>query len=72
MERLVEEFLNYLSVERGLAKNTISAYRKDLKQYIEYLAKNKKKSFGETKRDDITNFMNYGVAAQIRIGLLIR
>jgi integrase/recombinase XerD len=34
----VESFLNYLLVERGLADNSISAYRTDLRQFADYLA----------------------------------
>ncbi|MBU3934204.1 MAG: site-specific tyrosine recombinase XerD [Candidatus Omnitrophica bacterium] len=59
MKKLVEEFLNYLSIERGLAVNSISSYRRDLNNYIKYLEKNKIGSFSETKRNDITNFMLY-------------
>lgn len=32
-----ESFLNYLTVERGLADNSISAYRDDLRQFTAYL-----------------------------------
>jgi len=35
----VEEFLDYLTVERGLSANTISAYRSDLKKYTDFLQK---------------------------------
>ena len=34
----VESFLNYLIVERGLADNSISAYRNDLRQFADHLA----------------------------------
>jgi integrase/recombinase XerD len=34
----VEDFLGYLTVERGASPNTISAYRADLKRYAEFLA----------------------------------
>jgi integrase/recombinase XerD len=35
----VLEFLGYLELERGLAQNTLQAYRSDLLQFGEYLAK---------------------------------
>jgi integrase/recombinase XerD len=38
MKPLMEEFLNYLTIERGLSKNTISAYRTDLAHFIEHMA----------------------------------
>ncbi|MBF0331454.1 MAG: site-specific tyrosine recombinase XerD [Candidatus Omnitrophica bacterium] len=37
MKALITEFLNYISVERGLAKNTLMAYEHDLTAYIDYL-----------------------------------
>jgi integrase/recombinase XerD len=33
----VEDFLTSLTSERGLATNTVSAYERDLRQYLEYL-----------------------------------
>ncbi len=37
MKELIGDFLNYLSVERGLAKNTLMAYERDLQGYCEHL-----------------------------------
>ncbi|MCM8780636.1 MAG: site-specific tyrosine recombinase XerD [Candidatus Omnitrophica bacterium] len=57
MQELVEFFLNYLSVERGLAQNTVTSYQRDLNFYIDFL---KSQSIGEiasTTKKDITNFM---------------
>jgi integrase/recombinase XerD len=33
----IDIFLNHLSVERGLSKNTIESYRRDLKKFLRYL-----------------------------------
>ncbi|MFQ5948096.1 MAG: site-specific tyrosine recombinase XerD [Acidimicrobiia bacterium] len=33
----VEEFLVALATERGLSRNTVAAYRRDLRQYLEFL-----------------------------------
>ncbi|MBN3039268.1 MAG: site-specific tyrosine recombinase XerD [Candidatus Omnitrophica bacterium] len=59
MKTAVEEFLHYLSVERGLAENTIAAYRRDLSGYVKHLEKNKISSFSSVSRSHITNFMLY-------------
>ncbi|MFH1612363.1 MAG: site-specific tyrosine recombinase XerD [bacterium] len=39
MKNYLEDFLNYLSVERGLANNTIIAYKRDLTKYLDFLKK---------------------------------
>lgn len=38
LKEAVEEYLASLRVEAGLAQNTIAAYRRDLSQYLEFLA----------------------------------
>jgi len=38
MDRMAQRFLDYLTVERGLARNTIASYGKDIAQFIEYAA----------------------------------
>ncbi|RDV84080.1 site-specific tyrosine recombinase XerD [Ammonifex thiophilus] len=39
MEKWLEEFLEFLRVERGLADNTIAAYRTDLKHFCAFVAR---------------------------------
>jgi integrase/recombinase XerD len=57
MKALIDEFLNYLTVERGLSKNTISSYRTDLVHFMEYLAGNGIADIDKIKRQDITGYM---------------
>jgi integrase/recombinase XerD len=38
VQRAVRTYLDHLSVERGLAANTLSSYRRDLRRYQEHLA----------------------------------
>lgn len=52
----VAEFLTYLSVERGLAKNTLLSYRQDLTQLQAYLQRQHETLDGAT-RDTLTQFM---------------
>ncbi len=35
----VRTYLDHLSVERGLAVNTLASYRRDLRRYLEHLAR---------------------------------
>ncbi|MDR7086810.1 integrase/recombinase XerD [Aeromicrobium panaciterrae] len=37
MDRVVQDYLSHLSVERGLADNTIRSYRRDLRRYVDFL-----------------------------------
>ena len=36
-EVLVDAYIRHLTIERGVAKNTIAAYRRDLRRYLEFL-----------------------------------
>lgn len=47
--RAVEAYLDHLAVERGLATNTLAAYRRDLLRYSEHLG-----AVGRTTPDQIT------------------
>ena len=38
IERLIDQFLAYIDVERGLAKATVRAYDSDLRKYNGWLA----------------------------------
>ncbi|MFH1868571.1 MAG: site-specific tyrosine recombinase XerD [Candidatus Omnitrophota bacterium] len=60
MNNMVLEFLDYLSVERGLSDNTISAYKTDLYKYTEYLDKEKRRlHLDEATRNDIRDYMMF-------------
>ena len=57
MREWIKEFLDYLSVERGLSKNTILSYGEDLKKFADYLESRNIKNLDAIKRSDITKFM---------------
>jgi len=57
MKALIGEFMNYISVERGLAKNTLLAYRRDLIKYIDYLSQKSIKTSTQVNREHVSNFM---------------
>ena len=41
VDAYLDNFLNYLMVEKGLSKNTIESYSRDLQKFTTYLEKNK-------------------------------
>ncbi len=56
MYELVDEFITYLRVERGLAENTISAYSRDLVRFTAHL-ENRNLAPVETSRNDIRDYL---------------
>lgn len=57
MDELIDNFLNYLSVERGLSGNTIVSYRTDLMGFTAYLKAKGIEALSRTTSNDIVNFM---------------
>ena len=55
--RLLNSFLDYLKVEKGLAPLSVSAYSSDLDQYSEFLLK-RKCALREARRQDVRDFLN--------------
>ncbi|MFA6078898.1 MAG: site-specific tyrosine recombinase XerD [Candidatus Omnitrophota bacterium] len=57
MNELLAEFLDYLTVEKGLSKNTILSYKADLTHFISYVEENGKSEMGDITRQDITDYL---------------
>lgn len=57
MEQLIAEYLTYLAVERGLAENSLSAYRRDLQRTSGYLKQTGATSFSEVDRGLVARFL---------------
>jgi integrase/recombinase XerD len=53
---LLRDFLTYLSVEKGLSKNTIESYSIDLKKFQDFLSL-KNKNFASFTRADVVDFI---------------
>lgn len=54
----VEEFLTWLSVERGRAPNTLTAYRRDLRGYVGWLAE-RDATVATADHDDVTAYIGH-------------
>ncbi|HLN64609.1 MAG TPA: site-specific tyrosine recombinase XerD [Symbiobacteriaceae bacterium] len=59
MKKLIHEFINYLSVERGLAMNTLESYGRDLRQYSEFLETDDEPELDAVSRTTIVNYLMY-------------
>ncbi len=53
----LDEFINYMDIERGLSGNTTYNYRSDLEKFISFIEGKGKQDFGEVKRDDVMDFL---------------
>lgn len=58
MEAQVQWFLNYARVERGLAENSVQAYRRDLLKFARY-AQERKLPFKKVTRGDVLDFLGW-------------
>jgi len=55
--QVVRDFLNYLTVEAGLAQNTVLGYGRDLKAFLEYCQSKKIKSLQEIQPPLVQGYM---------------
>jgi integrase/recombinase XerD len=63
LDRAVRGYLEHLTVERGLAPNTLAAYRRDLGRYVAYLASVAVRTPSDVAERHVTGFL-----AAIRTG----
>ena len=63
-ERVVSSFLDYLRVEKGLAKLTINAYATDVRQFAEFVTK-RKRMLTNARRDDVREFIQQLFSNQV-------
>ncbi len=62
--RSIESFLDYLKVEKGLAALTVSAYRSDLLQFVEFLEARRRELL-QARREDVRGFLSQLLANQV-------
>lgn len=58
MDGYVNEFINYLAVERGLAQNTLESYGRDLRQFQNYLMSSQIDIVKDSSRNTILTYLN--------------
>lgn len=57
VERAMTDYLQHMGVERGLAANTLAAYRRDLARYARHLAQAGRQRPEDITRRDVTAFV---------------
>ena len=57
LARDLASYLDYLSVERGLSRNTLAAYRRDLTSYLAFLAERGVDARDDVSRHDVGDFV---------------
>jgi integrase/recombinase XerD len=53
----VQAYLDHLAVERGLAANTLSSYRRDLHRYLEHLTVRGRHALADVEEADVASFL---------------
>lgn len=57
MLALVEQFMDFVCLERGLSKNTRDAYLADLRSFAAYLETHHLATFNEVSRDHVLDYL---------------
>ncbi|CAB4607480.1 MAG: site-specific tyrosine recombinase XerD [Actinobacteria bacterium] len=66
ISRQIDSYLRHLTVERGMSKNTLAAYRRDLDRYQQFLTDREISSVDAISEQIVTNF---GIALTAKWGL---
>jgi len=54
---LIEAFADALWLERGLSRNTLSAYQSDLRAFAGWLATNRRRDLPQAERADLLDYL---------------
>ncbi|WP_414838476.1 site-specific tyrosine recombinase XerD [Carnobacterium sp. TMP28] len=72
MEEDLAEYIRFLTIERGLSKNTIESYMRDIKTYLIFLRKNQLMTWDTIDRYAILSFLQQLKEEQKSAGSIIR
>ncbi len=57
LEGQLQGYLDHLTIERGVAANTLSSYRRDLRRYFEHLTSRGVDDLAKVTEDDVSEFL---------------
>jgi integrase/recombinase XerD len=57
-QRLLHDFIDYLKVEKGLSRLSVSAYSHDIEQFSEFLARHRR-MLDAARRQDVRDFLKF-------------
>ena len=57
MHHLIDEYLNYLTVEKGASRNTIDGYSRDLRRYAGFVGEGGTRGIGRIGTEDLISFL---------------
>ncbi len=57
MQALIDQFTDYVALERGLSPHTCEAYRSDLERFVHFLQSRKVSTLNDVTRRHITDFL---------------
>ncbi|MGX7419220.1 site-specific tyrosine recombinase XerD [Carnobacterium gallinarum] len=72
MEEDLQEYLRFLTIERGLSKNTVESYHRDLAHYLTYLQENEIANWNQIDRYFVLSFLQQLKDEQKAAGTIIR
>ncbi|MFW9179302.1 site-specific tyrosine recombinase XerD [Corynebacterium amycolatum] len=59
IDALVDAFVTYLAVEKGLSANTLASYKRDLEKYRTYLREIGRAELAQVTEQDVSEFLAY-------------
>lgn len=71
MKEILDAFINYITFERGLSKNTQDSYRRDLENYLEYLQREKLTLFSLTYKE-VLSYLEVRKKEGVKVSSLAR
>jgi integrase/recombinase XerD len=57
MNEFVDEYLNFLTVEKGVSRLTLDAYSRDLNRYISFICRSGSKDMANVTPDDVISYL---------------